>query len=101
MANEIKKSIEDNKQHMLKFLKDTVSIESTSAIKRLSKVVKRPFLLKPPLGVNGKLKTLRKGSVLFYHHYKRKSSTSRLGSRKGCKCNCGTSVSIKKAKYYE
>ncbi len=41
------------------------SKESTHAIKRLSKIVCRSFVLEPPLGLDGKLKTARKGVGKF------------------------------------
>lgn len=37
------------------------SHESTTAIKRLAKIANRAFILEPPLGLEGKLKTARKG----------------------------------------
>ncbi len=41
------------------------SKESTHAIKRLSKIACRAFILEPPLGLEGKLKTARKGIGRF------------------------------------
>lgn len=41
------------------------SRESTIAIKRLSKIASRAFVLEPPLGLDGKLKTARKGLGRF------------------------------------
>ncbi len=41
------------------------SIESTRTIKRLAKIAERAFVLEPPLGLDGKLKTARKGIGRF------------------------------------
>jgi glutamate carboxypeptidase len=41
------------------------SNESTPAIRRLSKIANRAFILEPPLGLEGKLKTARKGLGRF------------------------------------
>lgn len=41
------------------------SFESTQAIKRLAKVSDRAFVLEPPLGLEGRLKTARKGLGRF------------------------------------
>lgn len=41
------------------------SIESTSSIKRIAKIAHRAFILEPPLGFEGKLKTSRKGIGKF------------------------------------
>ena len=41
------------------------SIESTSTIKNLAKIADRAYVLEPPLGLNGKLKTARKGLGRF------------------------------------
>lgn len=41
------------------------SIESTWIIKRLAKIAERAFVLEPPLGLGGKLKTARKGIGRF------------------------------------
>lgn len=59
------------------------SHESTSAIKRLSKVVKRAFVLEPPLGVEGKLKTQRKGIGRFTITIKGKAAHAGLDPEKG------------------
>ena len=41
------------------------SFESTTAISRLARVVNRAYVLEPPLGLDGKLKTARKGIGQF------------------------------------
>ncbi|MEN8187470.1 MAG: M20 family metallopeptidase [Bacteroidota bacterium] len=41
------------------------SRESTNVIKHISKIAERAFILEPPLGVEGKLKTARKGIGRF------------------------------------
>lgn len=41
------------------------SRESTEAIKRLAKIARRAFVLEPPLGLEGRLKTARKGLGRF------------------------------------
>jgi glutamate carboxypeptidase len=41
------------------------SLESTKIIKRLAKIAERAFVLEPPLGLDGKLKTARKGLGRF------------------------------------
>lgn len=41
------------------------SFESTKTIKRLAKIAERAFVLEPPLGLDGKLKTARKGIGRF------------------------------------
>lgn len=59
------------------------SRESTLAIKRLSKIVKRAFVLEPPLGVEGKLKTQRKGIGRFTITIKGKAAHAGLDPEKG------------------
>jgi len=41
------------------------SFESTGAIRKIAKIAKRAFILEPPLGFEGKLKTSRKGIGKF------------------------------------
>ncbi len=41
------------------------SRESTAAIRRLAKIADRAYILEPPLGLDGKLKTARKGLARF------------------------------------
>lgn len=59
------------------------SHESTSAIKRLSKIVNRAFVLEPPLGIEGKLKTVRKGIGRFTVTIKGKATHAGLDPEKG------------------
>jgi len=59
------------------------SIESTNAIKRLSKIANRAFVLEPPLGLEGKLKTVRKGVGRFTITVKGKAAHAGLDPEKG------------------
>ncbi len=59
------------------------SIESTQAIKRLSKIVNRAYVLEPPLGLSGKLKTARKGIGRFTISIKGKAAHAGLDPKKG------------------
>lgn len=59
------------------------SHDSTSVIKRLSKVVNRAFVLEPPLGIEGKLKTERKGVGRFTIAIKGKATHAGLDPEKG------------------
>lgn len=59
------------------------SHESTLAIKRLSKIVKRAFVLEPPLGIEGKLKTKRKGIGRFTIAIKGKATHAGIDPEKG------------------
>lgn len=59
------------------------SIESTHAIKRLSKIASRAFILEPPLGLEGKLKTARKGIGRFTITVIGKAAHSGLDPKKG------------------
>ena len=59
------------------------SHESTPIIKRLSKVVSRAFILEPPLGVEGKLKTERKGIGRFTVTIKGRATHAGLDPEKG------------------
>lgn len=59
------------------------SQESTNAIKRLSKIVSRVFVLEPPLGLDGKLKTARKGIGRFTITVKGKAAHAGLNPEKG------------------
>ena len=59
------------------------SHESTSIIKRLSKLVHRAFVLEPPLGVEGHLKTARKGIGRFTITVKGKAAHAGLDPEKG------------------
>ena len=59
------------------------SHESTPIIKRLSKLVHRAFVLEPPLGVEGHLKTARKGIGRFTITVKGKAAHAGLDPEKG------------------
>jgi len=59
------------------------SKESTSAIKRLSKISHRAYILEPPLGLDGKLKTARKGIGRFIITVKGKAAHAGLDPTKG------------------
>ncbi len=59
------------------------SIESTNAIKRLSRIASRAFILEPPLGLEGKLKTARKGIGRFTITVKGKAAHAGLDPEKG------------------
>jgi len=59
------------------------SHESTPIIKRLSKLVHRAFVLEPPLGLEGRLKTARKGVGRFTITVKGKAADAGLDPQKG------------------
>jgi len=59
------------------------SYESTAIIKRLSKISNRAFILEPPLGLDGKLKTARKGVGRFELTVKGKAAHAGLDPGKG------------------
>ena len=59
------------------------SHESTPIIKRLSKLVQRAFVLEPPLGLEGHLKTARKGVGRFTITVKGKAAHAGLDPEKG------------------
>jgi len=59
------------------------SIESTNAIKNISKIAERAFVLEPPLGIEGKLKTARKGIGKFNLTIRGKSAHAGLNPEKG------------------
>lgn len=59
------------------------SIESTPAIKRLAKIANRAFVLEPPLDLDGKLKTARKGIGRFIITVKGKAAHAGLDPEKG------------------
>ena len=59
------------------------SHESTPIIKRLSKLVHRTFVLEPPLGLEGRLKTARKGVGRFTITVKGKAAHAGLDPQKG------------------
>jgi len=59
------------------------SIESTRMITRLSRLANRAYILEPPLGLNGRLKTARKGIGKFILTVKGKSAHAGLNPDKG------------------
>ena len=59
------------------------SKESTTVIKRLAKISNRAFILEPPLGLDGKLKTARKGVGRFSIIVKGKAAHAGLDPTKG------------------
>ncbi|MCK5443045.1 MAG: M20 family metallopeptidase [Maribacter sp.] len=59
------------------------SRESTNAIKRLAKISDRAYILEPPLGLDGKLKTARKGLGRFTITVKGKAAHAGLDPTKG------------------
>ena len=59
------------------------SVESTATIKRLSKIANRAYVMEPPLGLDGKLKTARKGIGRFIITVKGKAAHAGLDPKKG------------------
>ena len=59
------------------------SRESTGIIKRLAKICERAFVLEPPMGLSGKLKTARKGIGRFTVTVKGKAAHAGLDPEKG------------------
>ena len=59
------------------------SRESTNALKRLAKLANRAYVLEPPLGLNGKLKTARKGLGRFTITVRGKAAHAGLDPAKG------------------
>ena len=59
------------------------SRESTATIKRLAKIANRAYVLEPPLGLDGKLKTARKGLGRFTIKVKGKAAHAGLDPAKG------------------
>lgn len=59
------------------------SRESRSAIERLAKVCERAYIMEPPLGLTGKLKTARKGLGRFTITVKGKAAHAGLDPQKG------------------
>ncbi len=59
------------------------SFESTNAIMRIAKLAKRAFILEPPLGFEGKLKTARKGIGKFTIKVRGKPAHAGLNPGKG------------------
>lgn len=59
------------------------SRESTTAIRRLARISERAFILEPPLGLDGKLKTARKGLGRFTLTVKGRAAHAGLEPEKG------------------
>lgn len=59
------------------------SKESTHIIRRLSKIASRTYVMEPPLGIEGKLKTARKGIGRFTIKVKGKAAHAGLDPEKG------------------
>ncbi len=59
------------------------SYESRDTIKRLAKICERAFVMEPPLGIDGKLKTARKGLGRFTITVKGKAAHAGLDPGKG------------------
>ena len=59
------------------------SFESTNTIKRISRIASRAFILEPPLGFEGKLKTARKGIGKFTIIVRGKPAHAGLNPDKG------------------
>lgn len=59
------------------------SRESSSAIRRLAKISQRAYILEPPLGLDGKLKTARKGLGRFTLKVKGQAAHAGLDPGKG------------------
>lgn len=59
------------------------SIESTNTIKRIARIAKRAFIIEPPLGFEGKLKTARKGIGKFTLTVKGKPAHAGLNPEMG------------------
>jgi len=75
------------------------SKESTPIIKRLAKLCKRAYIMEPPLGLEGKLKTARKGIGRFTIRVKGKAAHAGLDPRKGV--NAIVELSYQVQKLYE
>jgi len=59
------------------------SFESSNTIKRIAKIACRAFILEPPLGFEGKLKTARKGIGKFTLHVRGKPAHAGLNPDEG------------------
>lgn len=59
------------------------SRESTPAIRRLARIAERAFVLEPPLGLDGRLKTARKGLARFTLTVRGKAAHAGLDPGKG------------------
>jgi len=72
------------------------SFESSNAIKRLSKIARRAYILEPPLGFDGKLKTARKGIGKFILQVKGKPAHAGLNPGEGISAIVELSFQIQK-----
>ncbi len=72
------------------------SKESTNAIKRLAKISSRAYVLEPPLGLDGKLKTARKGIGRFTITVKGKAAHAGLDPTKGINAIVELSYQVQK-----
>ena len=72
------------------------SRDSTNAIKRLAKISERAFIMEPPLGLEGKLKTERKGLGRFTITITGKSAHAGLDPGKGASAILELSYQIQK-----
>lgn len=70
--------------------------ESRSAIKRLAKTCERAYILEPPLGLNGKLKTARKGLGRFTLTVTGKAAHAGLDPQKGANAIVELSYQVQK-----
>ena len=77
------------------------SIESGKTIKRLARISDRAYVMEPPLGLDGKLKTARKGNREIYPDSGRQGSSCGPGPYKGSQCYCGIISSCSKALCHE
>lgn len=75
------------------------SRESTAIIRRLAKIANRAYILEPPLGLDGKLKTARKGLGRFTISVKGKAAHAGLDPAKGI--NAIVELSHQVQKLYE
>lgn len=72
------------------------SRESTQAIRRLAKIAERAYIMEPPLGLQGKLKTARKGLGRFTITVKGKPAHAGLDPGKGASAILELSHQIQK-----
>lgn len=72
------------------------SWESRSAIKRLAKISERAYILEPPLGLHGKLKTARKGLGRFTLKVTGKAAHAGLDPQKGVNAIVELSYQVQK-----
>ncbi|XLS30689.1 M20 family metallopeptidase [Flavobacteriaceae bacterium M23B6Z8] len=75
---------------------ETGSRESTAIIKKLARVANRAYVLEPPLGIEGKLKTARKGIGRFVISVKGRAAHAGLDPSKGVNAIVELSYQIQK-----